>query len=273
MLEKEVKDRSNFGILSLPSIVVNGVLLRTATTAGGAAEQAVVEAICNAFAAGFAPDLCNSIANPMGTSGSAGLATVDFDAYLSYDGNFKYTPEIGTRFRDTLAMNLGVDPSAIRLTNKGGDGSHSVVAVTLTRLMCTDEKDETETVAQMLHKVNSCEEAVVTANEADKEIESLENKAFYFHTHVPTDEKTHVVTAMMKNVRKSCKAHNQAKGVSWPALIAIILVLLALGAAGGFVWYKRVRNDMRQRVQSILEQYQPLEEISGKDESETAAML
>ena len=56
----------------------------------------------------------------MGTSGSAGLASVEFDADLRYDGNFKYTPEIGTRFRDTLAMKLGVDPSAIRLKNKGG---------------------------------------------------------------------------------------------------------------------------------------------------------
>jgi len=295
MLEKEVTDRSNFGILSLPSIVVNGVLLRTATTAGGAAERTVVEAICNAFAAGFAPDVCDSIANPMGTSGSAGLASVEFDAELSYDGNFKYTPEIGTRFRDTLAMKLGVDPSAIRLKNKGGDDKHSLVAVSLTRLMCTDEKDETESVAQMLNKVNSCQEAVVSADEADKEVESLENKAFYFHTHVTTDKKTHVVTATMKNVRKTCKAHNGAKGsnapgqgsnapgqekspsgafgVSWPALVGVIIFLIALGAAGGFVWYQRVRNDMRERVQSILEQYQPLEEISGKDESETAAML
>ena len=138
----------------------------------------------------------------------------------------------------------------------------------------------------MLNKVNSCQEAVVSADEADKEVESLENKAFYFHTHVTTDKKTHVVTATMKNVRKTCKAHNGAKGsnvpgqgktgafgVSWPALVGVIIFLIALGAAGGFVWYQRVRNDMRERVQSILEQYQPLEEISGKDESETAAML
>ena len=146
----------------------------------------------------------------------------------------------------------------------------------------TDERDETETVAQMLNKVNSCQEAVVDADDADKELESLENKAFYFHTHIPTDKKTHVVTAKMTGVKKNCLAHSGTKGtkvptngsgVSWPALIVILVILIALGAAGGFVWYQRVRNDMRHRVQSILEQYQPLEEISGKDESETAAML
>merc|ERR1712167_362588 len=117
---------------------------------------------------------------------------------------------------------------------------------------------------------------------ADKELESLENKAFYFHTHIPTDKKTHVVTAKMTGVKKNCLAHSGTKGtnvptngsgVSWPALIVILVILIALGAAGGFVWYQRLRNDMRHRVQSILEQYQPLEEISGKDESETAAML
>lgn len=282
MLEGEVLDRANFGILSLPSIVVNGVLLRTASTSGGAAELTVVEAICNAFAAGFAPDVCERIADPMGTSGSAGIATIEFNAELSYDGEYKYVPEIGTRFRDTLSMKLGVDRSAIRLEKTADKGGHTVLAVSLTRLMCTDERDETETVAQMLNKVNSCQEAVVDADDADKELESLENKAFYFHTHIPTDKKTHVVTAKMTGVKKNCLAHSGTKGtnvptngsgVSWPALIVILVILIALGAAGGFVWYQRVRNDMRHRVQSILEQYQPLEEISGKDESETAAML
>jgi len=279
LLESELNDRKEFGILSLPSIVVNGVLLRTAKSAGGAAEQTVLEAICNAFAAGFAPDICMGVSNPMCTKGSGGTGTgsVTFDATLKYDGKYSYTEEISDRLASTLAMKLGIEYNCIHLKQKTNAGESSTLSVSLTGLKCgrgTDKEDETKNVAQLLSKVNSCEDAVTSADNADKEVKDLENKAFYFHTHIPSDKKTHKVTATMTNVENTCDSQKEeSKGVSWLALIIVIVSLIALGTGAGFVWYRRVRNDMRERVQNILEQYQPLEEISGKDESETAAML
>merc|ERR1712100_544686 len=174
----------------------------------------------------------------------------------------------------------GVERSSIKLGQPVGSTSSSVkLPVTLKHLLCTDEKDETETVTQLLNRVSSCEQNVVTAESASKEVQSLEGKAFYFHTHVTNDGVTHVITARMSNLQKDCKALVGVKGqsnqgVSIGVVIAIVVILLVVIGATGFLWYRRVRNDMQMQVQSILAQYQPLEEMnSKKDESDTAPML
>ena len=281
LLEQEIRDRSNYGIISLPSIVVNGVLLRTATGSGGAAEQTTAEAICNSFASGFAPQRCDRILNPMGT-GNAGIATVTFTATLSSDvgSSFSYTPDVCSRLQDTLAMKLGVERLSINIGRPKIEGGTATVEVELTRLMCTDQMDETETVTQMLNRVNTCQGDSQNAADASKELDSLAGKAFYFHTYVRETHVIHVVTAKISNPTKACLAHDGVKGgskgggVSVIAFVVVILLVLAAGGGGGFVWYRRVRNDMKDQVQSILAQYQPLEEIvKGRDESETAAML
>ena len=53
MLEQEILDRSNYGIITLPTIVVNGVVLRGESESSGAAEALAARAICRAFALGF----------------------------------------------------------------------------------------------------------------------------------------------------------------------------------------------------------------------------
>lgn len=280
LLESEIQDRSNYGIINLPSIVVNGVLLRTATGSGGAAEQTTAEAICNSFAAGFTPQRCNRILNPMGT-GNAGIATVKFTATLSSDigSSFQYNADVSSRLQDTLAMKLGVERLSIMIGRPKIEGGTVTVEVQLTRLMCTDQMDETETVTQMLNRVNTCQGDSQNVADASKELDSLSGKAFFFHTYVQETGVIHVVTAKISNPTKACLAHDGVKGgskggVSVVAFVVVILLVLAAGGAGGFVWYTRVRNDMKDQVQSILAQYQPLEEIvKGRDESETAAML
>ena len=289
MLEKEILDRSNYGIITLPTIVVNGVVLRgESESSGGAAEALAARAICRAFAIGFAPEVCERWLNPIATSNGAGQASISFTATLSSTANEKmeYNPEIASRLISTLSLKLGVERTSIKLGKStsstscsGGAAKCFLLPVTLTNLLCTDEKDETETVAQLLNKVGSCEQNVVTAASASKEVQSLEGKAFYFHTHVTNDGVTHVITARMSNLQKDCKALGGAKGqsiqgVSVGVVITIVVLLLVVIGATGFLWYRRVRNDMQMQVQSILAQYQPLEEMnSKKDESDTAPML
>merc|ERR1711988_731606 len=289
LLEKEIKDRSNYGIITLPTIVVNGVVLRgEGESSGGAAEALAARAICRAFAIGFAPEVCERWLNPIATSNGAGQASISFTATLSSTANEKmeYNPEIASRLISTLSLKLGVERTSIKLGKStpstscsGGAAKCFLLPVTLTNLLCTDEKDETETVAQLLNKVGSCEQNVVTAASASKEVQSLEGKAFYFHTHVTNDGVTHVITARMSNLQKDCKALGGAKGqstqgVSVGVVITIVVLLLVVIGATGFLWYRRVRNDMQMQVQSILAQYQPLEEMnSKKDESDTAPML
>merc|ERR1712054_527122 len=289
MLEQEILDRSNYGIITLPTIVVNGVVLRgESESSGGAAEALAARAICRAFAIGFAPEVCERWLNPIATSNGAGQASISFTATLSSTANEKmeYNPEIASRLISTLSLKLGVERTSIKLGKStsstscsGGAAKCFLLPVTLTNLLCTDEKDETETVAQLLNKVGSCEQNVVTAASASKEVQSLEGKAFYFHTHVTNDGVTHVITARMSNLQKDCKALGGAKGqsiqgVSVGVVITIVVLLLVVIGATGFLWYRRVRNDMQMQVQSILAQYQPLEEMnSKKDESDAAPML
>jgi len=193
-----------------------------------------------------------------------------------------YNAEVASRFISTLSLKLGVERGSIRLgkptssTSCNGPKKCFKVSVTLTNLLCTDEVDETESVAQLLNRVSSCEQNVVSAASASKEVASLEGKAFYFHTHVTNDGTTHVITARMSDLKKDCKALGGVKGSSLVWIIVIVfVVLLAIIGISGFVWYKRVRNDMQMQVQSILAQYQPLDEMNskGKDESDTAPML
>ncbi len=289
MLEKEILDRSNYGIITLPTIVVNGVVLRgESESSGGAAEALAARAICRAFALGFQPDVCDRWLNPIATSNGAGQASISFTATLTSSAGDKivYNPEMAARFISTLSLKLGVERGSIKLgkatakTSCGGSASKCyVLPVTLKNLLCTDEVDETESVAQLLHRVSSCEQNVVTAESASKEVTSLEGKPFYFHTHVTNDGVTHVITARMSGLSKDCKALGGAKGaspqgVSVGVVILIVVLLLVVIGASGFVWYRRVRQDMQMQVQSILAQYQPLEEMnSKKDESDTAPML
>merc|ERR1712054_760760 len=185
MLEQEILDRSNYGIITLPTIVVNGVVLRgEGESSGGAAEALAARAICRAFAIGFAPEVCERWLNPIATSNGAGQASISFTATLSSTANEKmeYNPEIASRLISTLSIKLGKSTSSTSCS--GGAAKCFLLPVTLTNLLCTDQKDETETVAQLLNKVGSCEQNVVTAASASKEVQSLEGKAFYFHTHV-----------------------------------------------------------------------------------------
>ena len=193
---------------------------------------------------------------------------------------------MAARFISSLSLKLGVERGSVKLgkatakTSCGGSASKCyVLPVTLKNLLCTDEVDETESIAQLLHRVSSCEQNVVTAESASKEVTSLEGKPFHFHTHVTNDGVTHEVTARMSGLSKDCKALGPAKGsspqgVSVGVVILIVVLLLVVIGASGFVWYRRVRQDMQMQVQSILAQYQPLEEMnSKKDESDTAPML
>lgn len=279
LLETEIKDRLNYN-MRLPSIVVNGVLLRTASVSGGAMEQTVAEAICNSFAGGFAPQRCDQILNPMGV-GNAGIASVTFTVEVSSDAgsSFVYDAHISNRLQNTLSLKLGVNRFSIVLGRPSMSPGKATLEVRINRLMCSDKVDETETVTQLLNKVNKCEQDVESATEASKELDSLSGRTFYFHNYVQATGITHVIAAKISNPTKGCDAHGGAKGkaggVSVVVFVIVVLALVAGGIAGGLVWYNRVRNDMKDQVQSILAQYQPLEEIAskGRDESETAAML
>merc|ERR1711975_88752 len=118
------------------------------------------------------------------------------------------------------SLKLGVERGSIKIgkpsssTSCGGPKKCYKLAVTLTNLLCTDEVYETESVAQLLNRVSSCEQNVVSAASASKEVASLEGKAFYFHTHVTNDRVTHVITARMSDLQKDCKALGGAKGQS-----------------------------------------------------------
>jgi hypothetical protein len=285
LLEKEIQDRSNYGIITLPTIVVNGVVLRgESESSGGAAEALAARAICRAFALGYAPEVCDRLLNPIATSNSAGQASISFTATLSSTANelMEYNAEVASRFISTLSLKLGVERASIKIgkptpsTSCGGPLKCFKLTVTLTNLLCTNEVDETESVAQLLNRVSSCEQNVVSAASASKEVKSLEGKAFYFHTHVTNDGVTHVITARMSNLKKDCKALGGVKGEAyiWIVILCVVLVLALIGVSG-FIWYRRVRNDMQMQVQSILAQYQPLDEMNnkGKDESDTSPML
>merc|ERR1711871_371766 len=118
MLEQEILDRSNYGIITLPTIVVNGVVLRgESESSGGAAEALAARAICRAFALGFAPEVCSRWLNPIATSNGAGQASISFTATLSSTAkeNMKYNPEVASRFISTLGLKLGVERSSIKL--------------------------------------------------------------------------------------------------------------------------------------------------------------
>ena len=164
-------------------------------------------------------EVCDRWLNPMQPAMAQGKRQYrSRDVDIHANDKIVYNPEMAARFISTLSLKLGVERGSIKLgkaiakTSCGGSASKCyVLPVTLKNLLCTDEVDETESVAQLLHRVSSCEQNVVTAESASKEVTSLEGKPFYFHTHVTNDGMTHVITARMSGLSKDCKALGGAK--------------------------------------------------------------
>jgi len=107
-LEAELLERRNLYILTLPSVVVNGALLRQSTTYGP-----VLTAICQAFLDGTEPEVCDEVLDP------AGIHEGDryVDAHFLVEGltQSEFSWQVQSEFRSQIAFKAGVAKSSVEI--------------------------------------------------------------------------------------------------------------------------------------------------------------
>jgi hypothetical protein len=290
-LDQEIEDRKNFGILVLPTPVVNGVVLRGETQfSGGSFEKNVANAICNAFT--NPPEACAEIIHPSLQIGNARVQAAIKFAYK--DASPLSTAIIDedivkARFRATLGLKIAVNPTSIILGDLQNSCGGKCVSgsIEIRDLRCPDEnqndqgtKKVKKSVSELLREAKLCE---LDAAEDDDEVEEeLSGRTFFFHTTAKSnyrqiqvtfneieEDNSECPTSIAKDAVKK-EAEKSRFPIAWIVIISVFFMLVVLGAA--FIWYKRAQEQMRSQVQDILAQYVQMDDIAI-DEAEDASMI
>jgi len=139
LLRNDLADAKELLIFELPSIVVNGALLRISPSYGP-----VLTAICAAFLDGTEPEVCDSVLDPSGTDEGEWMlqvnlvATFDTPSFTVDDFNWQLQSE----FRSQLAFKAGVSKTSTTLEHISQKTSNSLTVHLLFHHLTNEELDD-----------------------------------------------------------------------------------------------------------------------------------
>jgi len=220
-LEAELDERKNLYILTLPSMVINGALLRQSTTYGP-----VLTAICQAFLDGTEPEVCDEVLDPSGLHEGDRYVSIEFLVEgLTYN---EFSWQVQSEFRSQIAFKAGVAKSAVEI-------EHVTKHVGLDKILA---------VTVYIHSLTKDE-----ANEVMTKIQfAADDNDIQFHTAQVADagEKSVLVTvALDKNgmfieiEQGAIHAHKGSSGTKAGVtfmLVVLSFCVLFLGCALTVVW-------------------------------------
>lgn len=269
LLDAEIQYRGDIGVLKLPEVVVNGVVLRGNTNGGSTMELNVAEAICNGFTA--APQTCSDI-YARKTVAPTGNAKVTFNLEMkALSGSAlqvsEVTSSLQNRLASTIALKLGVDPLQVVIAEIGGEADKVVVNVVVNNLVCAPEevpadgKSPSEEISDLLKGTSVCAARADTSAEVDDEV--LATKIFTFHSGISNGQ----TFARQIQATVMALAHDdsmcQTGGDSGVGVGTVILIVACLLSAFGivlFIYYRRSQQQLRREVQNIMDRYMPLDD-------------
>jgi len=115
ILKNELAEAEQYLIFELPSIIINGVILRGSPTFGP-----VLTAICQAYKDGTEPEVCDAVLDPSGQRSGPKKLTVELDVCFTGDaGNHGRFDEIYVgELRSQLAFKAGHARESIEIVSK-----------------------------------------------------------------------------------------------------------------------------------------------------------
>ena len=263
ILARELEDRDDLSILTLPTVTVNNRIERGSTSA-----QAVMQTICSAYHSGKAPQICDHALHPMGVDGSY---SVDYSVVIEDMSKEKFTNDVESLLRGAIAFRAQVVKTSVSIRDSVDIESSNPMSLRVTfRVANLVDVKEAETVAANLKaKVKDGFTIGYYDDETNEVLEydvKLDLEGTEPAVNTPPGEPS---------------PGGSAGGVSAGWVVVIVLIVVGVMGAAGVVYYKKQQAAMRAEVRNILAEYMPLEEApaygpgseGGSNEADTARMI
>jgi hypothetical protein len=263
VLARELEDRDDLSILTLPTVTVNSRIERGSTSA-----QAVMQTICSAYHSGKAPQICDHALHPMGVDGSY---SVDYSVVIEDMSKDKFTDDVSSLLRGAIAFRAQVVKTSVSVRDSTDIESSNPMSLRVTfRVSNLVDAKEATTVANNLKE--KVKDGFTIGYFDDNTNEVLE-----YDVKLDTDGSDPSVNTPPGEPSPG----SSPGGVSAGWVVVIVLIVVGVMGTAGVVYYKKQQAAMRAEVRNILAEYMPLEEApaygpgseGGASEADTARMI
>lgn len=262
-LARELNDRDDLSILTLPTVTVNSRIERGSTSA-----QAVMQTICRAYHSQKAPQICDHALHPMGVDGSY---SVDYSIVIVGMSTADFTDDVKSLLRGAIAFRAQVVKTSvtIRDSSEVEDSNPKSLKVTFRIANLVDVKEATTVASSLKTKV---EDGFTIGYYDDTKNEIVEYD-------VKRDEEASDPAVNSPPGEPSPDSISGGVSAGW--VVVIVLIVVGVMGVAGVVYYKKQQAAMRAEVRNILAEYMPLEEApaygpggeGSASEADTARMI